>query len=316
MSADRYDAVLLSLAQQMPGGVPELFDVLFNFLLRKTDFYTGAGINEAKKMVLNSFDKYSHEASKQAETELLRKAEQEKKLAERRLKEKQKEEEDLKSKIVEITDEEAKEFEQKNNGSQRVVPTVGPSVAENKDEDEEAADEGKMTPNSGNGADLLYYSWTQTLQEVEIRVPFRLGFALKSRDVEVKVEKTKLYIGIKGHPAVINGNLRAPIKVETSAWVLEDKKDVVLTLEKVKDMEWWDRLIDTDPEINVKKVQPENSKLSDLDGETRAMVEKMMFDQRQKEMGLPTSEEQKKQNILKKFMEQHPEMDFSNAKIN
>jgi hypothetical protein len=94
-----------------------------------------------------------------------------------------------------------------------------------------------------------------------------------------------------------------------------DGRTVELTLTKHEGMHWWRRVLLSDPEIDAAAVEPESSRLADLDGETRATVEKMMFDQRQRALGLPTSDEMRKEEILKQFMAAHPEMDFTGAKI-
>ncbi|KAL6972085.1 hypothetical protein U1Q18_031768 [Sarracenia purpurea var. burkii] len=179
--------------------------------------------------------------------------------------------------------------------------------------EDEKKTEGKQAPNKGNGLDLDKYSWVQTLQEVTINIPVSPG--TKSRFISCEIKKNHLKVGLKGQSPIIDGELFQSIKVEDCFWSLEDQKSISVLLTKQNQMEWWKCLVKGDPEIDTQKVEPESSKLSDLDPETRTTVEKMMFDQRQKSMGLPTSDEMQKQELLKKFMAEHPEMDFSKAKM-
>lgn len=134
------------------------------------------------------------------------------------------------------------------------------------------------------------------------RAPFSPHTSLPSRpagtqakQISVDFRKKHLKVGFKGQPPIVDGELFAEIKPDDCFWTVEDKSVVVVSVTKHNQMEWWSYVIKGDPEINTRKVEPENSKLSDLDGETRQTVEKMMYDQRQKAMGLPTSEEQQKQ---------------------
>jgi len=188
------------------------------------------------------------------------------------------------------------------------------------DKEDDEDDQGTGEKPVHNGGSTERYTWTQTLADLQVVISSeQLGVPsgqLKAKMLAIDIKKKALKVGVKGKEPLIDGELHQAVKTDNCFWTVEDSNRVVFTLEKVNGMEWWKCVMVGDTEINTRKVEPENSSLSDLDGDTRQTVEKMMYDQRQKALGLPTSEEQKKQDMLKKFMEQHPEMDFTKCKFN
>jgi hypothetical protein len=202
------------------------------------------------------------------------------------------------SKVEEITEE---EFNAAKAG--------GPNQTEVKEEEVK-----KGPAPVGNGGTTDKYTWTQTLKEVT--VSYAVPEGTRGRSVAVEFTPNTLKAGLVGQEPFTEGKLHGPIHVDNSTWSLDPESNLLtIEMSKVEQMAWWKGVIEGDPTINTQDIVPENSKLDDLDRDTRATVEKMMFDQRQKQMGKPTSDEMEKQAAIQKFMAMHPEMDFSQAKI-
>lgn len=61
-------------------------------------------------------------------------------------------------------------------------------------------------------------------------------------------------------------------------------------MEKVQER-WWENLLENEPKIDLKKINPEKP-LEDLDSESQEKIKQLMYDENQKRLGLPTIEEQ------------------------
>lgn len=141
--------------------------------------------------------------------------------------------------------------------------------------------------------------------------------------LKVDIHTLSLKITYKNE-VMIEGKWKNKINAEDSLWTIEDSqvqefkgKYLHLSIEKWKNQtSWWSSPIEGHPEINTQKINPQPSKLSDLDPETRSTVEKMQFDMIQKQKGLPSSDQLQKQDKMKEFMKAHPELDFSQCKFN
>jgi len=336
MSEEQYDSIFLSLAQnvsQRQGpGIDPLLEVFFSFLRRKTDFFTGAEEDKIKAKLAEHVKKQTQKIAEDQERQKRMKEEKEKKAkavqaqaaaaAPKPVAQPVKTASGGNSNVsIEMMEE--TEPQTKPVGSTLEVPKkeVKKLSSEKSGEDDEAEEESeedknKLRPNIGNGADLPNYVWTQNLKEANIQIPVPDGTS--SKQIVWEISRTNMTVGVKGAKPILKGKLFADVRPDECHWTLEEAKGgkiLSIHLDKVADMQWWDKIVEGEPAINTKKVQPENSKLSELEGETRQMVEKMMYDQRQKAMGLPSAEDQKKLDALERLKKANPNLDFSNVKL-
>merc|ERR1712039_905784 len=145
-----------------------------------------------------------------------------------------------------------------------------------------------------NGAITDKYYWSQSLKEVTLEVQVDEG--ARAKDVSVNVTATRLLVKCKGR-TILEGKLHEKVTVDETMWHLEENDQLVMSLEKVRET-WWKCVLDGDPEIDTTKVESTRS-MEEYDGETQGAIRKIMFDQNQKIMGKPNSDQIRTAEVMK-----------------
>lgn len=134
------------------------------------------------------------------------------------------------------------------------------------------------------------YSWTQTPSEVTVTL--ELKPLCGAKELEVKLGATECSVRRRAAPAgeyLLQGTFAKPHRLDDASWYIEDRKTLTIQLTKLKRSEWWMSVFQGHKEISWDQIQPEHpTYVEDLDGDTQALVKKMMFDNQQRQRGLPT----------------------------
>lgn len=153
------------------------------------------------------------------------------------------------------------------------------------------------------------YIWTQDINSLMVTIPVPQG--TKSKMLDIKFEPTHLRVAIKNDSnPIIDGELQKEIKTHDCYWQIEDQKEIILHLQK-KAGTWWRSVIKGHQEVDTDLIEPPQISMSELGGEMRESVEKMMWDQAAKHSGGPTTEDRLREANIRRLKAMHPNVDFS-----
>ncbi|KAB0793736.1 hypothetical protein PPYR_13356 [Photinus pyralis] len=149
---------------------------------------------------------------------------------------------------------------------------------------------------SYNGAVHENYTWSQTVNEVNIIV--RLPEMSTAKDIEVLIQSQKIRVKHKKSDSILlAGELCEKVKHNDAIWSL-DKRKLDIHLDKSSEM-WWNCLTKTEPKLDISKFDCSRP-FDELSEENQAQIEELTWNQERKLHGLPTSEDIKMRNKLAK----------------
>ena len=304
----RYDDLFSAILQQ-EGKMEPFLDHAFNFLFRRTDFFItmktatdkmGFPPGKAEMMVREAFKKYETKA----------------KVRELRSQQpiKQKKEGVKKNIDKSATANTDSHPETDKSDSSHNLPQTSNSKAIQKQftdietvtkppriENEESKAGETQYENSGdtyNGGVTDKYSWSQTVSELDIQIPLPSG--TKAKNVNVLIKSTHLRVAVVKPDQewiLIDGDLPYKVLTESSMWLVESGS-IHVSLDKAQER-MWGCVIEGEKEIDLTKVEALRD-MSELDSESQAAVNRVIFDQHQKMQGKPQSHELQTYGMLEK----------------
>lgn len=137
----------------------------------------------------------------------------------------------------------------------------------------------------------MNYTWEQNFDDLTITVKNYSENDAKN-DLTVTIRHKNVIVKLNDN-VILNKTLVNAVKEDEIVWYI-DNKELVIELIKEKNS-WWDGCFEGDEKVDAEELAKNNPVGMDgLDKEARMMVEKMMYEQQNKE----TKEEEMKRRIM------------------
>nr|QFR37586.1 domain-containing protein 3 [Odontopera bidentata] len=147
-----------------------------------------------------------------------------------------------------------------------------------------------------NGAETEKYWWSQTITELDVTV--KLPSDIKSsKELKVIINSGDICVARHNGHIIIQDSLPFKVKTMDSFWSISGGK-LLIQMEKVQER-WWNRLLNEEEPIDLSKIDCSRP-LNELPEDHYDKVRELQWNQDRKMKGLPTSDELRNIEILKK----------------